>query len=200
MWHPDVIHAVEDQDNAQLHPANVVYTAALPMCPLNARYVSPLHSRCYFLFSLVSSNVYPFFSCVYRLILSFPAFSALRYLVRQRTAFLDGIKPPDFCEGSVEKTCAPSSRRSFTRAKALGVRQSYIFRYTETNHPERRTTFKDLVSVGRRMMCVIIAMLACRVQLLCNALCMGFDKYADPADPKEKELLQACNAILFPSV
>jgi hypothetical protein len=43
MWHPDIIHAVEDQDSAQLHPANVVYTAALPMCPLNARYVSPLN-------------------------------------------------------------------------------------------------------------------------------------------------------------
>jgi hypothetical protein len=37
MWHPDIIHAVEDEDSAQLHPSNVVYTAALPMCPLNAR-------------------------------------------------------------------------------------------------------------------------------------------------------------------
>ena len=143
---------------------------------------------------------YPFFSCLYRPTLSFPAFSALSYLVRQRTAFLDGVKPPDFCEGAVEKTCALSLHRFSIRAKALGVRQSCIFRYTETNHPERRTTFKDLVSVGRRMMYVTIAMLASRVQLFCNTLCMGFDKYADPADPKEKELLQACNAILFPSV
>jgi hypothetical protein len=37
MWHPDIIHAVEDEDTAQLHPANVVYTAALPLCPSNAR-------------------------------------------------------------------------------------------------------------------------------------------------------------------
>jgi hypothetical protein len=58
MWHPDVIHAVEDQDSAQLHPANVVYTAALPMCPLNARYVSPLHARYSLLFSLVFVNIY----------------------------------------------------------------------------------------------------------------------------------------------
>jgi hypothetical protein len=28
-----------------------------------------------------------------------------RYLVRQRAAFLDGIRPPDFCEGAVDKTC-----------------------------------------------------------------------------------------------
>lgn len=38
MWHPDIIHGVEDEDSAQQHPSNVVYTATLPMCPLNARY------------------------------------------------------------------------------------------------------------------------------------------------------------------
>jgi hypothetical protein len=43
MWHPDIIHGVEDEDSAQQHPANVVYTAAVPMCPLNARYASLLH-------------------------------------------------------------------------------------------------------------------------------------------------------------
>ena len=32
-------------------------------------------------------------------------FLIFSYLVRQRAAFLDGIKPPDFCEGAAEKTC-----------------------------------------------------------------------------------------------
>jgi hypothetical protein len=28
---------------------------------------------------------------------------------------------------------------------------------------------------------------------------MGFEKYPDPSDVKEKELLHQCNAILFPA-
>ena len=45
MWHPDIIHGVEEEDSAQQHPSNVVYTAALPMCPLNARYISHFPSQ-----------------------------------------------------------------------------------------------------------------------------------------------------------
>lgn len=38
------------------------------------------------------------------------SFFVISYLVRQRSAFLEGIKPPDFCEGAVEKTCDEESR------------------------------------------------------------------------------------------
>ena len=32
-----------------------------------------------------------------------------------------------------------------------------------------------------------------------NSLRMGFEKYPDPADVKEKQLLGLCNDILFPA-
>ena len=77
---------------------------------------------------------------------------------------------------------------------------TFCNRFTETDHPQRRTTLKDLVSVGRRMMYAIVVDLANDSFTICNSFNMGFEKYPDPVDPKEKELLHACNAILFPSV
>jgi hypothetical protein len=71
-------------------------------------------------------------------------------------------------------------------------------RYTETAHPQRRTTFKELFSVGRRMMYAIHLTRVLASIKLCNSLCMGFEKFPDPIDLKERELLHACNAILFP--
>jgi hypothetical protein len=107
MWHPDIIHAVEDDDCAQHHPANVVYTASLPMCPLNARYLFPLHFlflSILFLSEDVCAHVF-LKPVVFYSIFSLVIQSTLSYLVRQRTAFLDGTRPPDFCEGANEKTC-----------------------------------------------------------------------------------------------
>ena len=116
MWHPDIIHGVEDEDSAQQHPANVVYTAAVPMCPLNARCVSLLHratphASLVFIIPVTNDDLHSFFSRVLSLCALSRQFPSLfRYLVRQRAAFLDGIRPPDFCEGAVDKTCAECIR------------------------------------------------------------------------------------------
>ena len=69
MWHPDVIHGVEDEVGAQQHPANVVYTAAVPMCPLNARCVSLLHratphASLVFIIPVTNDDLHSFFSRV----------------------------------------------------------------------------------------------------------------------------------------
>lgn len=50
-WHPDVIHGVEDKRNGK-HPSNVIYIAAAPICPHNARWylpkVSCTRTACFF--------------------------------------------------------------------------------------------------------------------------------------------------------
>mmetsp|Transcript_2363 Transcript_2363/g.4895 ORF Transcript_2363/g.4895 Transcript_2363/m.4895 type:complete len:137 (-) Transcript_2363:529-939(-) len=38
-WHPDIIHAVE-QEHLGTNESNVFYIGATPLCPLNARYLA----------------------------------------------------------------------------------------------------------------------------------------------------------------
>jgi hypothetical protein len=59
----------------------------------------------------------------------------------------------------------------FACVKARVTAKNLTFsRYTETDHPQRRTTFKDLVSVGRRMM--YAARRASRMLVLCVCVCV----------------------------
>ncbi len=131
----------------------------------------------------------------YNLSFFFIPSSAHSYLVRQRAAFLDGVKPPDFCEGATEKTCNPVHERlSFSRTRSLN-QQSQIGRYTETDHPHRRTTLKDLVSVGRRMMYAVVVIPQPHRFAPCNVLAGASKNILIPWIPRKK----SCCRLATPS-
>ena len=140
MWHPDIIHGVEEEDSAQQHPSNVVYTATLPMCPLNARY-NP-H------FPFIQLQIFPQASPFSRthsssrspphaLHLSIPHPPLFSYIARQRVAFLDGVRPPDFCEGANEKTCGdPLPPHHLSSATSNGMQVHRDCSSTAQNHAQ----------------------------------------------------------------
>jgi hypothetical protein len=160
MWHPDIIHAVEDRDSAQLHPANVVYTAALPMCPLNARYVALICVTRMSLYYLppffLALNPLHCFLCIFFCNLTHPLFSATLFDNVLHSLTVSSL--PTFVRALQKKRAVSSCCYHSMMNNSRMCRHVFI-RFTETNHPERRTSLKDLVSVGRRMMYAIATVL-----------------------------------------